>query len=297
MSALRCALSRIGLATLSLAACSKRHDAPAVIPAFDEITVDMMPGESDLTIDDRGHLYSIAERDHVITEIELSAKGPPKLVAHPMDGVPDGVDTESITWLGNGKFAIGTEGQHEPTAAILDARLQDNGHIAVTPRLSFTSEQVGLTLIENHGVEALCGKGDDLWAAIETTAITPDGRRWAPFVHVRGSTVVGVQKLVLTSDKGKISAINCDFTAGFHVRAIERHYGVSRIISFDADPAKPELAATVDLDLWPVVRDRYHEKLNLEGIVATPDGRWVLINDDQGANVDGPTMLFVFHKR
>ncbi|MFT3698533.1 MAG: hypothetical protein QM831_35640 [Kofleriaceae bacterium] len=303
---MRRAISRIGLA-IALAACSKHHDAPSTGSAapvgsnaglpFDEITVDLPPGESDLSIDDKGHLWAVAERDHVISELELVPNGPPKITPHPMDGVPDGVDTESLAWLGNGNFVIGTEGQHEPSASLLAGHLEANGHITVTPKLSFTNDQLGLTLIENHGAEALCGHGDDVYVAIESTAVTPEGKRWAPFVHVHGDQVVGVQKLLLTSDKGKISAIDCDFGMGLEVRAIERHYGVSRIVSFDVVPGKPELAAVVDLDLWPIVRDHYHEKLNLEGIVTTPDGRWVLINDDQGANVDGPTMLFVFHKR
>ena len=43
-----------------------------------------------------------------------------------------------------------------------------------------------------------------------------------------------------------------------------------------------------------MVRDRYNERLNLEGIVQLADGRWVLVNDNQGTNVEGPTKLFVF---
>jgi hypothetical protein len=102
---------------------------------------------------------------------------------------------------------------------------------------------------------------------------------------------------MLTSDQGKISALFCTFSPDgtADVLAIERHYGVSRIISFTAPPDATDITPKVALDLWPIVRDRYHEKLNLEGIVKLADGRWVLVNDNQGANVEGPTKLFVFH--
>ncbi|HEY0252598.1 MAG TPA: hypothetical protein VGC41_13780, partial [Kofleriaceae bacterium] len=214
-----------------LVACGKHGGAQAA--PFDEIAVDLPPGESDLTLDDKGHLWAIAERDHVVAELELAASGPPKITLHPVDGVPDGVDTESLGWLGNGNFAIGTEGQQSASASVLSGTLQPNGHLLVAPRISFTNEQLGLALINNHGAEALCGTGDDVWVAIESTGTTTEGKRWAPLVHVHGDQVVGVQKILLTSDKGKISAINCDFTTQpVHVRAIERHYGVSRIISF-----------------------------------------------------------------
>ena len=66
--------------------------------------------------------------------------------------------------------------------------------------------------------------------------------------------------------------------------------------SFTAPPTATEITAKVALDLWPVVRDRYHEKLNLEGIVKLADGRWVLVNDNQSKTVDGPTKLLVLKR-
>ena len=88
---------------------------------------------------------------------------------------------------------------------------------------------------------------------------------------------------------------NADGTAD--VLAIERHYGVSRIIHFVATPGAADIAATLVLDLEPTVRDKFHDKLNLEGIVRLTDGRWVLVNDNQGSRVEGPTKLFVLHPR
>ena len=54
----------------------------------------------------------------------------------------------------------------------------------------------------------------------------------------------------------------------------------------DATPA-------IDLDLHPVLRDAY----NLEGITRLPDGRLVLINDNQSKSPSGPTNLLVFLPR
>jgi hypothetical protein len=180
----------------------------------------------------------------------------------------------------------------------MNGTLQPNGHIAVTPGISLTNQELGVTLTVNHGAEGLCGRGDDLLVGIESFATLPNGSRWSPLVRIHAGAVVGVQKLLLTSDKGKISALSCQFAADgtAEVVAIERHYGVSRIITFTAK-GTGDITPQVALDLWPVVRDVYHEKLNLEGIVKLGDGRWVMVNDNQGAHVEGTTKLFVFHPR
>ena len=92
-----------------------------------------------------------------------------------------------------------------------------------------------------------------------------------------------------TDSKGKISALYCtldpDGTA--HVVAIERHYGVSRILRFTAKRGDAEVTPTVELDLAPIL----HDSLNLEGIVQLPDGRLAAVNDNQGRSVNGPTEL------
>ena len=293
---------------LALLVACKKHDADHHATAvaqpplpFDELEVALPPGTSDLALDDHGHLWSIAERDREIDEIVLTEKPfAVTIVKHPMDGVPDGLDTESVAWLRDGTFAIGTEGQNDPTASVMNGALQPNGHIAVTPGVALTSEQLGVELTVNHGAEGLCGHGDDMLVGIESFAKLPDGTRWSPIVRMHAGAVVGVQKLWLTSSKGKISALSCRFAAdgSADVIAIERHYGVSRIITFTAPAGSTaDITPKVALDLWPIVRDVYHEKLNLEGIVKLADGRWVMVNDNQGAHVEGVTELFLFHPR
>ncbi|MEO8844942.1 MAG: esterase-like activity of phytase family protein [Kofleriaceae bacterium] len=296
---------KLTLSLLLLIACRQHegeHKAAVALPAtpFDELEVKLPPGTSDLSLDDHGHLWSVAERDREIDEIVLrEAPLGVTITPHLLDGVPDGVDTESLAWLGDGKFEIGTEGQHAATATVMHGELQPNGRITVTPDQAFTDDQLGVALSVNHGVEGLCGHGDDLIAAIESYATLPDGSRWSPIVRIHAGKVTMVQRVMLTSDRGKISALSCTFAADgtADVIAIERHYGVSRIITFTAPATPGDITPKVALDLWPIVRDRYHEKLNLEGIVKLADGRWVMVNDNQGAHVDGPTELFVFHPR
>jgi hypothetical protein len=284
---------------VALIGCKNSNDdklAVALPPApFDEVEVDLPPGTSDLSLDDRGHLWAVPERDHVIAEIELVGTKT-TVTLHPLDGVPDGLDTEALAWLGDGKFAVGTEGQAAPTASVMFGELRADGHIALGQTVALTNDQLGVELTINHGVEGLCGHGDDLIVGIESFGTYPNGSRWAPLVRMHAGVVTRVQKLLLTSDRGKISALFCTFEPDgtADVLAIERHYGVSRIIAFTAPPTATEITPQVALDLWPIVRDRYHEKLNLEGIVKLADGRWVLVNDNQGAHVEGPTKLFVF---
>ncbi|MEP6859759.1 MAG: hypothetical protein ABJE66_04010 [Deltaproteobacteria bacterium] len=289
---------------LALGACGKHDDdktAVAVPPApFDEVDTDLPPGTSDLSIDDQGHLWAVAERERVVAEIVLDLEHETaKFTRHPLDGVPDGVDTEALSWLGGGKFAVGTEGQEQATATVMFGELGTDGHIALHPGVDLTDKILGITLVKNHGVEALCGRGDDLLVAIESWGTFDDKSRWAPLVRIHAGVVTGVQKLKLTTATGKISAMTCTFAPDGTIDAIaiERHYSVSRILTFSVPLDKDLITPEVALDLWPVVRDRYHAKLNLEGIVKLPDGRWVMVNDNQGARVDGPTKLFVFHPR
>ncbi|CAN5146932.1 hypothetical protein BH11MYX1_BH11MYX1_44720 [soil metagenome] len=322
MRACACYLTRVKSHALLivLAACSDNHDrplaatstrvvAPTAVPTaddaatlFDEIPLrpELPPGISDLSLDDRGHLWAVPERDHVV--LELALEGTPitiRDVEHPLDGVPAGVDTESIAWLGHNRFAIGTEGQEEATASVMFGELRSDGHIALTRTLPLTDTDVRLELVQNHGVEGICGTGDDVIAAIESFGTLADGTRYAPLVHIHGEKITAVTKLHLTSNAGKISALFCTFAADgtAQVLAIERHYGVSRILTFAVPPTATDVTPAIAMDLWPIVRDRYREKLNLEGIVRMADGRWVLVNDNQGKFVEGATRLFVFHPR
>lgn len=285
---------------VALAACGKHQEAGPHGAALDQqvardlfevVPLDVPPGISDLTVDDRGVMWAIAERDREVLEIELA--DPPRVTLHPLDGVPAKVDTEGLAWLGDDHFAIGAEGADTPTAAILFAELAGE-HLVVTRTRPLTNAELGVSLTINHGIEALCGRPGELLAASETVGRLPDGTRYAPLVRLRDDTP-SVTKVRLTTDRGKLSALSCRFApdGSADVIAIERHYGVCRLLHFTTGPTDVDVTPTVELDLFPVLRD----SLNLEGIVRLPDGRLVAINDNQSKGTHGPTELLVFRKR
>src|SRR6187551_1250571 len=71
-------------------------DQTAAKALFDEVPVATPPGISDVTIDERGVLWAVSERDPTVVELELGK--PP--IPHPIEGIQAGVDTEAIQALG-----------------------------------------------------------------------------------------------------------------------------------------------------------------------------------------------------
>jgi hypothetical protein len=283
------------LLLLALCGCEQKRgnrapiDREAATALFEEIPIAAPPGMSDLTIDEHGVLWAISERDRIIVELELGK--PP--VQHELEGVTFGLDTEALLALGGGRFAIGVEGGMTPLAGILTAELRGTD-IVVTGEHLLGDKELGVTLTINHGIEAMCGRDGELIAAAETVGTLPDGRRWAPIVRLRGDEV-HTSRLYLTTKVGKISAMYCtigdDGTA--QVVAIERHFGVVRLLTFTVGRDTAEITPAVKLDLFPVL----HDNFNLEGITKLPDGRLVLINDNQNKAAVGPTQLFVLRER
>lgn len=283
---------------LVLGACEadKRDKRPmdraAAAKLFEQVPLPDAPhGMSDLTIDDRGVVWGISERDRKVIAIDVS-KRPVAVTVHELSGIAPGVDTEAIAWLGNGKFAIGIEGTHGPWAGIVMAELQGSALVATATR-QLSDGQLGVTITGNHGIEAVCGRDGELLAVAESIGKV-NGRRWAPLVRLRGDSVE-LTRVWLTTNVGKISAITCTLNDDglAQVTAIERHFGVARILTFAIARGDKEATPTVELDLHPVLRDKY----NLEGITKLPDGRLVMINDNQSRTVTGPTELFVFYPR
>jgi hypothetical protein len=277
-----------------LAACSKSGvDETAAKQLFDAIDLpNVKPGESDLTVDDHGKIWAVAERDRFATEIELHGLTV-TTVEHAMDGVPDGNDTESIAWLSPGHFVIGIEGQQTATAGLLFAELRPDGHLAVTRTRMLTEDEMGVKLDKNHGTEAVCGKGDDVIAGIEERGTFADGKRWAPLVRVSADHT-SLVKLHLTTAAGKLSALDCQFQPDGSIDfvGIERHFGVERILHGVLAPGATEVTPTVVLDLSPTIHDTY----NMEGIARLTDGRTVMINDNQSVHIEGTTKLFVLKR-
>jgi hypothetical protein len=271
---------------LLLAACSRSDSSPAKNNLFDTIAIHVPPGISDLTLDDQGHVWAIAERDRIATEMTPDGK----TIKDHIVAIPDGIDTEAIAFLGDGRFAIGTEGADAPTASIVFAKLDEHGTLQKVSARELTNADLGVTLTKNHGVEAVCGHGDELLAAIETVGKDDHGR-YAPLVHLRGDQLT-VGKLRLTSDVGKISALACAWKpdGSDDLRADQRHYKVTRILHGTLAAGAADVAPAVEIDLEPVL----HDSLNVEGLIVLPDGHLEAVNDNQGSTVSGPTVLMRF---
>jgi len=99
----------------------------------------------------------------------------------------------------------------------------------------------------------------------------------------------------LTSATGKLSALDCDLAPDgtATVWAIERHFEVSRLLSFTLPPVgtgSDDITPKIERDLAPYLG----RTVNLEGIAKLPDGRIVIVNDNQYTSVEGPSRLFVF---
>jgi hypothetical protein len=268
-----------------LLACHGDHksiDKTAAAKLFDTVELKNVPaGLSDLTIDDTSELWAIPERDRRVVRIVDNAP-----TTFPIEGVAPGLDTEALAWLGASHFVVGLEGAHDATAAIAYATF-DGTKLVVDKSRLFTPEELGVTPTINHGIEALCGQGDDVLAATEIVHEEADGTRWAALIRIHGAdTKFG--KVRLTSDKGKLSALSCTFAddGSVEVFAIERHYGVARIVEFHVG-TDLDATAKLMLDLQPVL----HDGLNLEGIARLPSGKLVLVNDNQGRDTSGPTEL------
>jgi hypothetical protein len=283
------------VATIAVAACGNHdREAPRPPPPFDEVPVALPDGTSDLTLDGSNHLWAIAERDRVVAKIGDFVTPHPTVERVPMRGVPNGVDTEALAWLGDNHFAIGTEGQDTPTASVLFADLGPDALVVTRERVLAPSE-VGVALTNNHGAEGICGTGGELIVAIESVGKRSDGTRWAPLVRVHRDDTTSLVRLALTTPTGKISALACVFRpdGSVDILAIERHYEVSRVLQATLAPEATDVTPTVALDLHAFIG----EHTNLEGIVRLADGRWILVNDNQGTRVEGPTELFTMHPR
>jgi hypothetical protein len=297
------ALVALGAAAAA-AACGRASapDAARAAALFERVTIATEPGLSGLAVDAAGALWTVPERARRAYRITLgaSAGAAPALEVLRIDGVPDGTDLEAIAVLGEGRFALGTEGRRDGAAAVLLAERRGDA-LAVTGAIALTEAQLGTPVRANHGTEGVCGAGAVIVAAIET-AIASGDRRWAPVVRIVDGRVAATYRVGLTSARGKLSGLDCSVgpAGDIAVLAIERHFETTHLVRFTLPPLVPAgsagpiaIAAEVALDLSPVLRGA----LNLEGIAELPGGRIVAVVDNQWKRISGPSELLVFRAR
>lgn len=239
-------------------------------------------GLSGLTIDGEGHAIAVAERGTALVRIDDGAVG-----TIPLDGVPDGLDTESIAWLGGERFALGTESMDESRdgdAVLVVERANDRAR--VVDRFELPYSLLGIEAEENRGIEGLCFvPGDDVLLAGMENVVEQDGHRFTPLAVRRGDRWVSRVLVRLGSETGKISALDCRRDGdAIDVFAIERHYGVMRVVRFALREGDTRVTPRVVYDL----AGQLEGDPNLEGIARDGD-ELVLINDNHHGRRSGPT--------
>ncbi|HKE17344.1 MAG TPA: esterase-like activity of phytase family protein [Kofleriaceae bacterium] len=263
-------------------------------------------GLSDLTVDDEGQLWAVPERNRVLLRMRADG-GAPRAI--PVEGVPSTLDTEGVTWVGDGRFVLATESKDPRrfSDVLLFARLADGGaRIAVERTVVLDYSRWPFRPLGNQGIEGVCHAGRALVAAVESVQESAAGR-FAPVAVYDLDGGAWTPYLVrLTSATGKLSAVSCRMRGGaIDVLAVERHFEVAHLIRFalpgpQAAPAPPvstpagteppppaEIEPVLVADLASLIQDRE----NFEGLVWDGDRAITLIVDNDWAGVSGPNLL------
>lgn len=287
------------LAVLLLCACPRRGpDRPKVLQYGPYRAVQLhdpeLLGVSGLAIEGQD-LLVVTEREHRFLRLRGDSEGAYQIVERkPVQGVKRHRDLESLARLGKGRYAIGTERDEERKRDRIQFFEESRAALTSTRTISLNVKELfGMRPKDNQGVEGLCSSAGYLVAAIETVKTNEAGERLAPIAVLGpGQSVFAPAWVRLLTDTGKLSALHCrKVEAGLDAIAIERHYGVMRVIRFLV-PFAPEgevLEAAVMRDLEDV-----YQKLgqpNFEGIERFDDGSLVLVSDNDHGGRDGPTVL------
>jgi hypothetical protein len=278
---------------LLIVACGRSEDdRQRAAKLFTEVKLDTAPGLSGLASDDRGGLWTIAERDARAYRITLDAQLVPTLEELAIEGIPEQLDLEGIAWLGADHFALGTEGKVEGIATVLLAERRGQS-LVITGVVELPATKLGIELPTNHGAEGVCGRGDTILVAIEGAG-TVGEHRYAPIVRIVKGQLVSVHRLWLTTSTGKLSALDCTIAADgtAEMIAIERHFAVTKFLRFTLPVGEGDITPTEALDLGPVLKSR----LNLEGVAQLPDGQIFAVVDNQWKTLQGPSLLLVFRQ-
>jgi hypothetical protein len=300
------ALVVVAAAAVVVAACAPRRAAVAEaqtayrVEGRSSVELGAFKGISGLTGDADG-LWAVPERDRALLPVALDGPHPGlRAAAVPLAGVPAEMDTESIAALGGGRFALGTETPRPGRASddILFVTV-DGGAARVVDRVALSYAPWGLAAEPNRGIEGLCFAAGRLLAASESRGTLAGGGRFAPLARWdETSRAFTAFRLRLTSSTGKVSALACRPTAdgrSLEVLAVERHFGVARLLGFSVPRDGPggELAPAVLLDLVAAVP----RIPNFEGVAFAGGDRVALISDNDYGGVTGPTEALLLAPR
>jgi hypothetical protein len=278
----------MAVALLLLGGCSKKQQprGPGRIVTLDTDVV----GLSGLSRDEHGAYWAPGEGGDAVLRIDPDTFG---ITRYAVVGAPEGTDLEALTWIDGTRFVLGTETRDKGRTrdVILDGRL-DGDQFRVSPigHLEYTRWQ--LTARDNHGIEGICHVDGVMVLATEL-AEEKRGRRWAPVgMYDPRTQSWTAHRAALSSDEGKLAAIDCREAKGvIEVLAVERHYGVSRLVRFriphgpEPQWIEPKIVADLSKLVTPLP--------NFEGIAWLEDGSAALLTDNQYRGATrGPSRLY-----
>lgn len=274
-------------------------------------------GVSGAALRGRSELLLAPERTGQLLVVPVTSEGlgPPRAV--PIEGAPTGADIEAIAVFDAEHVLLGTESQAErSTDPILLTRLGEEKAV-VLRAIPFDYGRFGLRASRNQGIEGLCAVGGVVVAASEAVD-TQDGRRLALVgtLRVDREAELVPHRVALRSSSGKLSALACRARRGaIEVHAIERHFGIARLVRFElpldpwsSAPTGEALEAALVRDLAPLLSGSGDSEVasalglgptsgppNIEGLTWIGAGALLAITDNHYGRRTGPTRAFRVH--
>jgi len=291
-----------------LAGCSK-----AVLPAggavdgLTVLSVSKLPssGYSGLTLDGAKTLWAVPERGQQLQHLIVAVDGLTVGSTLPIDGLPEGIDLESLAWLEGERFVAGTERQAlRGTDSVLVLERQGK-RVAPVAQAELPYSLWMMNAEPNRGIEGICAADGDIIAAVEPVW-EESGNRWGLLARLDPATEQWQPlRTQLTTKTGKLAGLTCRVVDGaIEVHAIERHFGIARVLRMTlpaweppavpaegkaASPAPVTVASQVVVD----VAGAFGEVPNLEGI-AWAGPSLLLISDNHYGAITGPTEALRF---
>ncbi len=290
-------MSRVSLLCIAaLAACGPRGGAgpaPVSVPAealHDQTLGELPAGLSGLTRLAEGGLLAVPERTR---EAVLFAPGGERVLGTvPITGAPEGLDLESVAWMGGDRVALGTESRAagRVTDLVLLGRLSDDA-LALDGVIELSWAPFGMRAGSNHGIEGVCAADGTLVAVGEEVG-NDQGRRFAPaWIRARQGGVVHTARLLLSSEKGKASGAACriDAEGRIELHVLERHFDTVRVATYRPSREGGVFEPVAVRDLAAALGD---DPPNPEGLAWDPGTGtlWIVTDNDYGG-VTGPAHL------
>lgn len=272
--------------------CSKKTEAP-LPPGGRIVNMAMqdLPGLSGLARSDTGSLFAVPEQERMLVELSVAGQEQHR---YRVTGVPEGVEFESLAWLGKDRFGIGTEGGCKDGAEHVLIVEREGDGAKVTRDIKLPLSAWGMTCDDKRGLEGLCATNGKMVAAIENPLAGKNEERLAAVARIDEATgEVAAYRLALTSKTGKISALDCRVKGELiEVLAVERHFEVSRLLTFtiplSGAAEEAPRSATIVLDLMPYANEGNR---NFEGAVWLDERRAMLVVDNKYGKITGPNQM------